>query len=550
MNINEYLVDLLEKLGVEYAFGGSGQVNASLMIALKNSSIQTVIVKNEQAASFMACGYAMFSGKLGVCFATGGPGAFNVMSGLGVALSDSLPVLAITGYEAEDLIGKGALAETSGLNRTPDSMAMFEATTKANFMIESPDQTCNVFEKAIKAAFEGRPGPVHVHVPIDLTTAEVTNFREIDIAVEEVMPKAEQVAAYADALAEAIKAGEEIMLLVGYGAVRSGAQDELMTLAERYQIPYATTMDGKGALPEDHALSLGVFGTAGDPRANDYFFEKATFVVAVGNSFAHNATWKFSEELYAGKRLMHINIDRNELNKVYRADFPMISDAKPAISGLLKALEGKVEPVAEKKVVEGEKWTDKAIERGDKMHPADLVMRLSDLLPPETIILGDAGGHMLWLSAYLTLKDGQLYQNPGSFGPMASHVNGAIGMKCAHPDRTIISACGDGSYLMAGFELLTAVQEDIPVIWVIFNNGAFNVIRHFLNNMFGEAPFMTFQNPDYVKYAEACGATGFRVTTPDEFEEAFKKALELNAPVLIDAVLDPEPFPPFRGGSI
>ncbi len=190
MNINEYLVQVLQSIGVDTIFGGSGQVNGSLMIALKRCpDIKTIIVKNEQAASFMACGYSMFSGKLGVCFATGGPGAFNVMSGLGVALSDSLPVLSITGYEAADVIGKGALAETSGLNRTPDSMKMFEATTKKNYMITNPDQTCDIFEDAINTAFEGRPGPVNISIPIDLTTAQVTNFREIKLKVDPVAPR-------------------------------------------------------------------------------------------------------------------------------------------------------------------------------------------------------------------------------------------------------------------------------------------------------------------------------------------------------------------------
>jgi acetolactate synthase-1/2/3 large subunit len=376
MNINEYIVEVLEKLGVEYAFGGSGQVNASLMIALKNSSIKTIIVKNEQAASFMACGYAMFSDKLGVCFATGGPGAFNVMSGLGVALSDTLPVLAITGYEAADLIGKGALAETSGKHRTPDSKAMFAATTKKAFIIADPDQTCDVVEEAIKTALGDRPGPVHIHIPIDLTTAEVTNYREINIDIQPVRTKPENVVECANAVVRAIEACEKIMLLVGYGAIRSHAEPELMALAERYQIPYATTMDGKGVLPEDHPLSLGVYGTVGDHKALAYFKE-ATFVIAVGNSFAHNATFRFKEDLYAGKRLLHINIDKDEINKVYEAEYSMISDAKPAVAGILEILKAKVPP-AEPKTIEGGKWYSTPIERSsDKMHPGEMVKVMS-----------------------------------------------------------------------------------------------------------------------------------------------------------------------------
>jgi acetolactate synthase-1/2/3 large subunit len=549
MNINECIVDTLESIGVDHVFGGSGQVNASLMIALNNSNIKTIIVKNEQAASFMACGYSMFSDKLGVCFATGGPGAFNVMSGLGVALSDSLPLLAITGYEAADLLGKGALAETSGLNRTPDSQKMFAATTKATFIITNPNQTCDIVEEAINTALEGRPGPVHIHIPIDLTTEQVSNARSINVEIASVLPRPEKVAVFADVIADAVREGAQMMALIGYGSVRSHAETELRAFVERFQVPFATTMDAKGILPEDHPLSLGVFGTAGDPGANRYFRD-AELVLALGNSFAHNATFKFQEDLYDGKTLMHINIDKNEINKVYEADYSMISDIKPAMAGIMRRLADSA-PSVEPRQIEREKWYNTPIEyTGEKIHPGELVKALSDVLPEDSVVLGDAGGHMLWLNCYLNLTKGGIYQNPGSFGPMASHVNGAIGVKCAHPDRCVISACGDGAYLMSGFELLTAVQYDIPVVWVIFNNGAFNIIKHFLLLQFGEAPFMTFQNPDYVTYAQACGAQGYRVERLGEFEGAFREALESGKPALIDVAVDPEVYPPFRGSGI
>jgi acetolactate synthase-1/2/3 large subunit len=547
MNINEYIVKTLEEIGVDHVFGGSGQVNASLMIALKNSKkIKTLIVKNEQAASFAACGYAMFSPKnLGVCFATGGPGAFNVMTGLAVALSDSLPVLAITGYEAADVIGKGSLAETSGLFRTPDSQAMFAATTKKTHMISDPGQTCDVLEDAIKTAFEGRPGPVHIHIPIDLTTSEVPNVRKANISIKSVLPDGSQIEAAAAAIADAIKNKQDIIALIGYGAVRSRCEKEILDLIETFQIPFATTMDGKGILPESHPLSLGVLGNSGDPGAKAYF-DRADVLFAVGNSFAQNATFRFSNELYRGKKIIHINIDNSEIGKVFAADYPVLSDAKPAVKALLNALSQNVKTHVAKKVIEKDKWHDRPIDySGSKIHPGEMVKIMSDHLPPNSIVLGDAGAHMLWLNCYLNLTRNQRYQNPGNFGPMASHVNGAIGVKCANPEKTVISACGDGGYLMGGFELLTAVQYNIPVIWVIFNNGEFNIIKNFLLMIFGEAPMMTFQNPDFVLYAKACGAKGFRVEKLEDFSGVLKKALSLNEPVLIDAVVEENVQPPF-----
>ena len=339
------------------------------------------------------------------------------------------------------------------------------------------------------------------------------------------------------------------MVLAGYGAIRAGAQPELLALVERYQIPFASTMDGKGVLPENHPLSLGVFGTAGDPGANEWF-KASTFVIAVGNSFAHNATFRFKEDLYAGKKLMHINIDRNEINKVYEADYGMISDAKLALQAILSELTPLAGPLPPRHLTP-DKWHDAPIQySGKKIHPGELAKHISECIPPNTIVLGEAGGDMLWLNCYMQLKDGQVYQNPGSFGPMAVHVNGSLGVKCSNPDKTVVAAVGDGAYLMAGFELLTAVQYDIPVVWVIFNNGEFNIIKGFLLQLFGEAPFMTFNNPDYVMYAKACGATGFRVESLDEFDRVFAQALAMNKPVIIDVPVENEVYAPFSMGGI
>jgi acetolactate synthase-1/2/3 large subunit len=545
MDVNQAVVSVLEFIGVDHVFGGSGQVNASMLLALKDSKqIKTVIVRNEQAASFMACGYTMFSDKLGVCFATGGPGAFNLFSGMAVALSDSLPILGITGYTSMPDRGKGALNESTGLSRTPDSHKMFGATTKKSFIIEDPDKTCDILEEAINLAFAGRPGPVHIHVPKDVTGATVNNFRDIKLDIKSVLPQAKKIKSFADRLAQGIAAKEKMAVLIGYGAIRSHAEKEVLAFVERFQLPFMTTMDAKGVLPEDHPLALGVYGSAGDPGANKYFNE-AGLILALGNSFAQNATFNFKPDLYANKTLMHINIDRCEIDKVYEADYSMISDIKPAIVDIMEALAALVGPVEPKKL-DKTFWYDTPIDySGDKIHPGELVKLISRNLPENSIVLGDAGSHMLWLNCYLHLTQNQRYQNPGSFGPMASHTNGAIGVKCANPDKYVIAGVGDGCYLMAGFELLTAVQYNIPVIWVIFNNSEFNVIKKFLLNLYGQHAYMQFGNPDYMAYARACGTEGYRVEKLADFEPVFQKALAANKPTLIDVVVESEVYPPF-----
>ncbi len=550
MDTNEAIVKTLEHVGVDHVFGGSGQVNGSMLLALKRSKqIKTVIIRNEQAASFMACGYAMFSDKLGVCFATGGPGEFNLFSGLAVAYSDSIPMVAISGYTSARDRGKGALNEATGLSRTPDSPKMFNATTKKSYIIEDPDTACDILEEAINLAYEGRPGPVHIHVPKDITIAVVNNFREIKLNIKPILPAPAQIKSAADALAKAISDNQQILAILGYGIIRSHGEREVRELIEKFQIPFVTTMDAKGIISEDHPLSLGVYGTSGDPGANKYF-GGVKLVLAIGNSFAQNATFGFKPDLYQDKTLIHINIDQHEIGKIYKADYPVLSDAKPAVIGISQEVSKKISQV-NPKVIPKEKWHDLPVSPiSQKIHPADLVKAISRNLPANSYIMGDAGSHMLWLNCYLKLSKGQIYQNPGSFGPMASHVNGALGVKCAHPDRVVVCGCGDGAYQMAGFELMTAIQYNIPVIWVIFNNGEFNVIKKFLINLFGEHAFMTFDNPDFIKYAEACKAASYRVERIEDFDRAFKNALECGKAALIDVVVESEVYPPFGLGKV
>lgn len=552
MDVNQTIVKVLEDIGVNYVFGGSGQVNASMLLALRDSKkIKTIIIRNEQAASFMACGYTMFNpNNLGVCFATGGPGAFNLLSGMAVALFDSLPIIAITGYTSMSQRGKGALNESTGLNRTPDSHAMFAATSKKSYILERAEDTCDILEDAINTAFNGRPGPVHIHIPKDITIAEVTNFHPIKIDIKPVNAEESALKKAASLLADAIRDNKKILALIGYGCIRSEAAEELKQLIEKYNIPYVQTMDAKGFLPENNPLCLGMCGSSGDKAANEYF-SQAEVVLAMGNSFAQNATFSFKPDLYDKKQLIHINIDPAEIDKVYKADAPVVSDIKPALQKIQQILDANNLSKPQMPILpEGHYYNELPHTDAKRIFPGDMVRLLSDNLPDNAIVMGDAGSHMLWLSSYLKLSGNQRYQNPGSFGPMASHTNGSIGVKCANPDKVVIACVGDGCYQMAGFELMTAVQYDIPVIWVIFNNNEFNIIKKFLLNMYNDEAFMTFDNPDFVKYAEACGAKGYRVEKLEEFVPALKEAIKLGKPCIIDVLVDNEVYPPFNLGRV
>ena len=538
MRVYEAIVRALESAGVDAAFGGAGENAASLLLALKHSTkIRPVVVRHEQAASFMACGYAIYSNRLGVCFATAGPGAFNLFSGLAVAMSDSYPVLAITGFAALDWMGKGALNETSGLNRTPDSQAMFSATTKRSYLLTDIASTCDVVEEAVNLAFEGRPGPVHIHVPENLTHQgqSVDNYRDIRLNRRPVLPKPADIAGAAEVVAEALRQCKSVIALIGFGAVRSGAGPELQALVERFQIPFATTLDGKGIISEHHPLALGVFADSGHAAAGKAFVA-ADLVLAVGNSFAQHATFNFRQDLLAGKKLVHINISAQEINKVYQADRGIVADAKLAVAALDAELSRRVESVAPARVMKDWHTTAKIVNvERNHVHPGQLAQWLSKHLPDEAIVLADAGAHLAWLGYYLQLSRGQHYRKPGSFGPMAWAVNGALGTKMAFPDRPVIVGCGDGCYLLSGFELMTAVRYNLPVIWIIFHDGEYKLIKLYQLEAFHETGLVDFDNPDYVAYAKACGAQAFRVESLGEFEAAFGAALKSGKPTLIDA---------------
>jgi len=540
MRVYEAIVKGLESIGVEVAFGGAGENDASLLIALKHSQkIRGIITRNEQAAAFMACGYSMFTNRLGVCFATAGPGAFNLFSGLAVAMSDSHPLLAISGYARVQWKGKGSLNETSGLARTPDSLAMFCACTKKSFFVEDASQVCDILEEAVNIALGGRPGPVHITVPENLTDPgiSVDNYHDLKLNLVPVRASPDDIRKVADVLARAINDSKQLFLLIGAGAVLSGAGSALLEFVDRFQVPFATTLDGKGVLPEDHPLCAGIFANSGNPGARE-IYRHSDLVLAVGNAFSQNGTFDYHPGLLSGKTLIHVNIDANEINKVYAADYRLVSDATPAIETLTREVATLVRPIAPRRAINDRHQHGNILHIASKIHPGQLVQSLSKKLPENAVVLADAGAHLAWLSYYLDLARHQNYRKPGGFGSMACHVNGGLGVKLAQPKRTVVIGCGDGCYLMSGFELMTAVQYDIPAIWIIFNDGEFKLIKLFQLEAFHESGLIDFDNPDYAAYARACGAEGHRVETLEEFEVAFDAALASGKPTLIDAAID------------
>lgn len=545
MRVHEAIVKALETIGVDAVFGGAGENSAGMMLALHDSgTIRPVIAKNEQGAAFMACGYAMFTEKLGVCFATAGPGAFNLISGLSVALTDSYPLLAITGYATVAWEDRPALNVTSGLRRSPDSRKIFDAVCKkdpatgrpASWLVTEIDEILPTLQKAVAIAYEGRPGPVHIAIGEELADprVQVTNFQPLTVAPAPVVPPADQVAAAAALIAAAMAHDDGIVVLAGWGAIRSGAYAEVRSFIERFQLPLLTTMDGKGIVPEDHPLAIGLFCDSGHKAAWE-LFDRAKLVIAIGNSFAQHATFDFRDDLFHGRKLVHINIDPSDIDRVYRANCAVVGDAKRAVAALQAALEPLVGPVAAGSFRAPDYDAQFIIEPTPDLHPGRVIQAISQRLPERGVVLADAGAHAAWAAYYLELKAGQNFRKPGTYGPMGIATNGALGVKFGQMDRPVVAVVGDGCYLMAGFELMTAVAHAIPVIWVIFDDREFKLIKLYQLSAFHRAGLVEFPNPDFAEYARACGADGYSVDTIEEFEMAFEAALKSGRPTVIDA---------------
>jgi acetolactate synthase-1/2/3 large subunit len=281
-------------------------------------------------------------------------------------------------------------------------------------------------------------------------------------------------------------------------------------------------------------LSVGVFCDSGHASAMKAFL-RAKVVVAIGNAFNQHATFNYHEELFADKTLVHINISASEIDKTYKVDHAIISDARPAVEALHEALDAKVGVVKTPKVDARDYEQQWIHHLPGTLHPGELAQKIGQMLPPKGIVLADAGAHLAWLGYFLELEEGQNFRKAGEFGPMAGHVNGALGLKIAHPDRAVVVGCGDGCYNLSGFELMTAVEHAIPVIWIIFDDGEFKLIKLFQLETYRESALVEFKNPDYAAYARACGADGYCVESLEEFEQAFAAALASGRPSVIDA---------------
>ncbi len=533
------LMHALEKEGVDIVFGMPGGANLPMYDDLYSSNIRHVLVRHEQSAAHMADGYGRIKRKPGVCFATSGPGATNLVTGIGTAYMDSAPMVAVTGQVPKAMIGRDAFQEC-------DIVGVCASITKYCFQPRSATEVPETVKKAFYIAESGRPGPVLIDVPKDVQQ-EVANITFPDLVRVRgysplVDPDIEQISKTVDLLLNA----ERPMIMAGGGVHISGAFPELQALSELLMIPVVTTFKGKGAFPENHPLALGPIGMHGHAEANKLIIE-SDVLLAIGARFSDRSVGKF-DEFGRGMRIVHIDIDPAEIGKNKQVDVPVVGDVKASLRILVKMLA--------KRIMKKENETPWVKHIGEvreqfqstiKDHPREITARkslkkLRELLPPEAIVTTEVGQCQMWTSLHFdVIQPGTFFSSTG-LGTMGFGFPASIGAKAARPDVPVVDIAGDGSFNMTENSLAVSVLDNFPVIVFLMNNYSLGMVaqwqRMFYNRRMIGIDLKAM--PDFVKLADAYGAQGIRAQSMEELEKGIKSALKSDVTTVIDITIDPE----------
>jgi len=532
----QILVDTLVDEGVEHLFGIPGGVVIPIFDVLYDSPLHVVLTRHEQGAGHAADGFARASGKVGVCIATSGPGATNLTTAIATANFDSVPLVAITGQVATHLIGNDAFqeADTTGITRP---------ITKHNFLVRRTDDLGRTLRAAFHIARTGRPGPVVVDVPVDVSkgTSDLPTPKTVDLPgyKPHLKGNTRQIRLAADAINRATRP----LIYAGGGVVIAEASDPLGQLARRAHIPVTTTLMGLGAFPEDDPLSLRMLGMHGTAYAN-FAMQNADCIIAVGARFDDRITGKLDEFAPRRETIVHIDIDPASISKNIPVDIPVVGDAR----GILRELAKLIEPNdhAQWWAMINE-WRDKhplTYDRsGGTLKPQQIIEQIHDATHGDAIITTEVGQNQMWAAQWYTYTRPRTFISSGGLGTMGFGFPAAIGAQVACPDRTVIDIAGDGSFQMNIQELSTAVREKLPVKVALLNNGYLGMVRQWQEMFFDRrysATVLSDGNPNFVKIAEAYGARGIVVEHPDQVRPAIDDALATPGPVVLDFHINPE----------
>lgn len=535
----EVLIECLVREGVEYIFGISGGAVIEICDALYHyrDRIKFILCRHEQGAAHMADGYARASGKVGVCIATSGPGATNLTTGVTTAQMDSSPIVAITGQVPTYNIGRDAFQEA-------DVFGILMPSVKHNYMVRDPYDIPRIVREAFHVARTGRPGPVHIDIPRDISRSQ-TDLEKIDFP-EEVNIRGYKPTIRGHPLmvrqaAELIMQSKKPILYIGGGVIKSEASEEVRTLAERCQIPVTYTLMAKGAFPDNHPLCTGMPGMHGTVAAN-FALNFADLVICIGARFDDRVTGDLKEFAKFAKKI-HIDIDPAEIGKNVKPDVPIVGDAKTVLQQLLELLPPMRHDEWLRQIEEWKQEFPLVYDRNGKLKPQYVIETLAKVTKGEAIVVTDVGQHQMWAAQYYPCHRPRQFISSGGLGTMGFGLPASLGAKLARPNDLVVAIIGDGGFQMTMYELATAVVYNIPVKVVIINNFFLGMVKQWQDLFFGRrySGVELTGNPDFVKIAEAFGAVGLRVTEEDDVEKVLMKAMEIeDKPVVVDAWVDPD----------
>lgn len=532
LNGSQIIVECLKEQGVDTVFGypGGAILNVYDELYHHQDEIHHILTSHEQGASHAADGYARATGKVGVCMATSGPGATNLVTGIATAMMDSVPMVAITCNVANPLLGKDSFQEV-------DIAGITMPITKHSFIVKDVKKLAETIRRAFTIARTGRPGPVLVDVTKDVTAAKTDfkqmvvkeNVRITDTIREEDINKAVSM----------IKAAKRPVIFVGGGAVISGAEKELKAFSERVDAPVCDTLMGKGAFNGESPYYLGMLGMHGTKAAN-LSVTDCDLLITIGARFSDRVTGN-AKKFASKAKILHIDVDAAEVNKNIRVNASIIGDCKAVLEILLNRLD-------QQKHTE---WIAGALKRKEELpltYPQEgltgpyVIEKINELTKGDCIISTDVGQHQMWAAQFFKYKKPRTLLTSGGLGTMGYGLGAAIGAQVGVPEKQVINIAGDGCFRMNMNEIATATRYNIPIIQVILNNHVLGMVRQWQTLFYGERYSQTVleDKVDFVKVAEAMGAKAYRITKKEEVEPVFKEALEAKEPIVIECVIDPD----------
>ena len=530
----QILCESLVKEGVEVIFGFPGGTLLPLYDVLAQyPQLRHILVRHEQGAAHAADGYARATGKVGVCLATSGPGACNLVTGIANAHLDSSPVVAITGQVARPFIGKDAFQEI-------DITGITVPITKHNYLVLRADDIATTVKEAFHIARSGRPGPVLLDIPRDVFIEEATFHYPEKVDLRGYKPTVHGHAAQIRKAAKLINESKRPVILAGRGVIISGAYNELKELAEKAQIPVITTLLGISCFPEDHILSMGMLGMHGMAYAN-MAVDATDLIIAIGMRFDDRATGKVSG-FAPHAQVIHIDVDPAEIGKNVRVTVPIVGEVKNVLHALNKQLDAQTHVDW---IQQLEEWHRKhplvVSHESKKLLPQYVVSQICEVTKGDATIVTGVGQNQMWAAQHFCYQKPNSLISSGGLGTMGFELPAAIGAKVGRPEETVWAIAGDGGFQMTIQELGTAVQDKIAVKIAILNNGYLGMVRQWQALFYGRRYVATpLSGPDFVRVAEAYGLPGIRVTDKSQVVPAIRKAMKHRGPFLIDFVIEPE----------